>query len=336
MNTSSTQPGPSDAGFSVTVAFRGGLGDEVLYSEVLYALKSWYPYATVHYRGSAALSPFFLASGLATTAGPLTDYDAAALETGSGRYTPDLDLAFRAANWCALHTRSIDPRSVDAVQDLCQARVIAHHPWQGVKAAPGSPHWSSYFHALYAQHGLPLPPPGPARLAPPPCPPFLASQGVPLPTPYICLAPGASGRWKRYPDHRWGWLRKRFNGFHLVWLIDPSAHDLKLPLLLELADGAARASDSLIVDADLTPWAHTVARGALYIGNDTGTTHLAAALGVPTIAIFGRTNPEQWRPLGDHVRVVQPFKRRGPIGFIRPDDIARAADELIPAWILDP
>jgi ADP-heptose:LPS heptosyltransferase len=35
----------------------------------------------------------------------------------------------------------------------------------------------------------------------------------------------------------------------------------------------------------------------LYVGNDTGTLHLAAGLGVPTVGLFGPTDPAIWAPL---------------------------------------
>ena len=38
-----------------------------------------------------------------------------------------------------------------------------------------------------------------------------------------------------------------------------------------------------------------------YVGNDSGITHLAAALGRPTLALFGPSNAEQWAPRGSHV-----------------------------------
>lgn len=41
-----------------------------------------------------------------------------------------------------------------------------------------------------------------------------------------------------------------------------------------------------------------------YIGNDSGVTHLAAYLGIPTVAIFGPSDPIRWHPMGDRVRVV--------------------------------
>jgi ADP-heptose:LPS heptosyltransferase len=43
----------------------------------------------------------------------------------------------------------------------------------------------------------------------------------------------------------------------------------------------------------------------VYIGNDSGISHLAAAVGVPTITIFGPSNPHVWKPLGKHVIVLR-------------------------------
>jgi heptosyltransferase-3 len=51
---------------------------------------------------------------------------------------------------------------------------------------------------------------------------------------------------------------------------------------------------------DLACW---LAKARLYIGNDSGITHLAAAVGTPVLALFGPTNPEIWAPRGPHVRV---------------------------------
>jgi ADP-heptose:LPS heptosyltransferase len=43
----------------------------------------------------------------------------------------------------------------------------------------------------------------------------------------------------------------------------------------------------------------------VFIGNDSGITHMAAALGVPTVAIFGPTDPKIWAPRGKNVAVVR-------------------------------
>lgn len=47
-----------------------------------------------------------------------------------------------------------------------------------------------------------------------------------------------------------------------------------------------------------------IARARLFIGNDTGPMHLAAGLGVPTLAVFGATDPVRNGPYGDLHRVV--------------------------------
>lgn len=47
---------------------------------------------------------------------------------------------------------------------------------------------------------------------------------------------------------------------------------------------------------------------SLYLGHDSGITHLAALLGVLTIAIFMNSNPAQWAPLGPDVTVISNFE----------------------------
>jgi heptosyltransferase III len=45
-------------------------------------------------------------------------------------------------------------------------------------------------------------------------------------------------------------------------------------------------------------------RCALFLGNDSGITHLAAAVGTPTIALFGPASASAWEPGGEHVSVL--------------------------------
>ncbi len=47
-----------------------------------------------------------------------------------------------------------------------------------------------------------------------------------------------------------------------------------------------------------------LARARVYIGNDSGITHLAAAVGTPVVAIFGPTDPAVWAPRGERVAVI--------------------------------
>ena len=43
---------------------------------------------------------------------------------------------------------------------------------------------------------------------------------------------------------------------------------------------------------------------ACYLGNDSGPTHMAAMLGVPTEVVFISSNPEIWKPLGPRVQLL--------------------------------
>lgn len=63
-------------------------------------------------------------------------------------------------------------------------------------------------------------------------------------------------------------------------------------------DGAVRFVDLY----ELACW---LARARLYIGNDSGITHLAAAVGAPVLALFGPTDPTVWGPRGPNVRIGQ-------------------------------
>ncbi len=59
---------------------------------------------------------------------------------------------------------------------------------------------------------------------------------------------------------------------------------------------------------------------SMYLGNDSGISHLAGALGVPGIALFGPTRPEVWAPRGDWIRAVG----RPSVREHQPEDVFEA------------
>jgi len=67
-----------------------------------------------------------------------------------------------------------------------------------------------------------------------------------------------------------------------------------------------RAAYDVRQPASLGALADVIEGAALFVGNDSGPTHLAAARGVPTVALFGPTSPARWRPQGAAVTVVAP------------------------------
>jgi heptosyltransferase-2 len=88
----------------------------------------------------------------------------------------------------------------------------------------------------------------------------------------------------------------------------------------ETLEGAVRFENLY----DLACWLRSA---RVYIGNDSGVTHLAAAVGTPVVAIFGATDPAVWAPRGEKVTVLS-----GPSsGAISVDEVANAARRSLAA-----
>ncbi|HLJ49323.1 MAG TPA: glycosyltransferase family 9 protein [Bryobacteraceae bacterium] len=85
--------------------------------------------------------------------------------------------------------------------------------------------------------------------------------------------------------------------------------------------GAVRIPDLY----DLACW---LAGARLYIGNDAGITHLAAAVGVPVVAVFGPTDPAIWAPRGENVRIIA-GNEAGNLETISAEEIVEAALALL-------
>jgi heptosyltransferase-3 len=68
--------------------------------------------------------------------------------------------------------------------------------------------------------------------------------------------------------------------------------------------GPEDALEDAVRIADLYELACWLVGARIYIGNDSGITHLAAAAGAPVVALFGPTDPTMWAPRGERVRVV--------------------------------
>lgn len=117
----------------------------------------------------------------------------------------------------------------------------------------------------------------------------------------VALAPGSGGARKCWPRERWLALAQALalRGRDLAVVVGPAEHERDDPRRWPWP-APVRWLDGLSVP-DL---AAALASHAAFVGNDSGTTHLAAVLAVPTIAIFGPSNPRVFAPQGPHVRVV--------------------------------
>jgi len=112
------------------------------------------------------------------------------------------------------------------------------------------------------------------------------------------IHPGSGSPRKNWPRARW------------LELVDR----LDRPTLLVLGEAerdwlpASRQADPRLHparDLPLPTLAAALARCRLFLGHDSGVSHLAAAVGTPCLLLFGPTDPAVWAPPGRHVRVLR-------------------------------
>lgn len=105
---------------------------------------------------------------------------------------------------------------------------------------------------------------------------------------HLVLHSGASQRLRVWPLDRHATLLARIRA--AGWTAEVLADAWQLPRWRELGETAARAP------ADMDDLVETIARGAAFLGNDSGPGHVAALCGVPTFTIFGPQVPELFKP----------------------------------------
>ncbi|MGA2977403.1 MAG: glycosyltransferase family 9 protein [Spirochaetia bacterium] len=126
----------------------------------------------------------------------------------------------------------------------------------------------------------------------------------------VSVHPGSGSALKNWPRERFSELCRRLSreGESVAWITGPAE-----------ADGAAPQGVREWRGFSLPVLAALLARSKVYIGNDSGVTHLAAAAGCPTIALFGASDPRVWAPRGSVVRVI--ISSSGDMAGISVDDV---------------
>ena len=156
--------------------------------------------------------------------------------------------------------------------------------------------------------------------------PFLIRAGYDGRTTLIAIQPGSGGKRKCWPLERYFETAARLSdgyGSFILFLSGPAEEPAMRELIGQFVAGRERMA--LLADADLTAVAGLLSRCGLYIGNDSGISHLAAAVGCPVVVLFGPTDPALWRPRGHAVQVIS----ADALGSITADQVAGAAEEML-------
>lgn len=175
------------------------------------------------------------------------------------------------------------------------------------------------------------------RLSPPPMPVAwtnpadhaLAGQLLPTGTPIIALGPTASRRIKMWPAAKFAALFHALKagpllGARAAILAGPGGaeEELSSPLHAALPDAIDLRGILTISQATAC-----LQRSAIYIGNDSGLMHLAAAAGVPTLGLFGPTSWREYAPAGP--RTIVAVSPTGPMEDLTVELALQAAMKLL-------
>lgn len=148
--------------------------------------------------------------------------------------------------------------------------------------------------------------------------------------PTVALSPGAVGAGKAWPvDHYTELAKALVMDGASVWILGgPSETSLAKKITAAVGD---RARD--LTGSDLRNAILALAAAHISVTNDSGLMHVAAAIGIPTVAIFGPTSPWHWKPLNPIAAILEPagddearqrarIDGNSAVGHRRTDDVA--------------
>ena len=131
---------------------------------------------------------------------------------------------------------------------------------------------------------------------------FLARSNAPV----VALHPGSGSESKNWPLERWTELGESLldsGSAPSLVIVGGEADQKQLRSLESVWRGQNVA---FAENLPLPELAAVLSRCALFIGHDSGISHIAAAAGAPCVLLFGRTDPAVWAPMNAQVRVLRP------------------------------
>jgi ADP-heptose:LPS heptosyltransferase len=116
----------------------------------------------------------------------------------------------------------------------------------------------------------------------------------------LAIHPGSGNPAKNWSPSHFAGIADWAAGRARVLLISGPAQDG----VREVKENLRKAAPLIAENLSLLQLAAILRRCTAYLGNDSGITHLASSLGLPTVSLFGPTDPEVWGPRGTTVRIM--------------------------------
>ncbi len=160
-----------------------------------------------------------------------------------------------------------------------------------------------------------------------------------LPPRFLAFHQGSGSDTKNWPADRFPALARRLLGHpalgpHPYLLVlgpaeanEESASESVLSAPSELRPDADGPSFLVARELPLRVLGAVLSQAGLYVGNDSGVSHLAAAAGAPALCLFGPTDPSLWAPIGRRVRCLRAPRAR--MADLTVDAAVQAGGELL-------
>jgi heptosyltransferase-3 len=131
-------------------------------------------------------------------------------------------------------------------------------------------------------------------------------------TRYAVLHPHPQWTYKQWTLEGWVGIGHYLKKMGLKLVLSGGPDQEEIDYVANLQRQLPEDTINLVGRVSLAQLAYIIAQAKLYIGPDTGITHLAAATGVPVIALYGPTNPVKWAPWPSGFNQnINPFHKTG-------------------------
>jgi len=273
------------------LVIRGGaIGDFILTLPVFAALRRQFPETRLEVLGYPHIASLAAAGGLVDAVKPIESRPLAGFFARGGDLDFELSSFFAGCN--VIFSYLFDPDEIfrDNLARITRAQVI-----------PGV-HRPSETRAMHASDQLLEPLQRLAIFEADPQPALRLTSKVASGTHRaLALHPGSGSERKNWPETAWRELLRelRRRSRHPLLLVGGEAEGDRLERL------AAECADVEVARSlPLPQLAKRLSGCTGFIGHDSGISHLAAALGLPGLALWGPSNPTVWRPHTDRFRLV--------------------------------
>lgn len=147
-----------------------------------------------------------------------------------------------------------------------------------------------------------------------------------LPRGFLAVHAGSGSPRKNWPATRFAELVNELTGAFPFLVVQGPADETAVGGLL------GRPSAIVASGLPLRLLGALLSQAGLYVGNDSGVSHLAAAWGAPTLALFGPTASDVWAPIGPRVACLQ--APEGSLDRLEKNAVVLRAKDALRSWAL--